>query len=161
MNATPLPNAMQVRDLLEGMLGRDVDVTVGGTHVDPSGAPGAMVAVYTDDSLKLRALSVLDLPLAAYVGAAIALVPPGGAQAAVEDGELPGSIADNVAEVLNVTASLFNADGAPHLRLYSTYAPGDPIPADVAQTATGYLPRIDLDVTVKGYGAGQLSVVVP
>ena len=35
LTETPLPNAKDVRDLLEGLLGRDVDVTTGGAMVDP------------------------------------------------------------------------------------------------------------------------------
>ena len=38
LTETPLPNAKDVRDLLEGLLGRDVDVTTGGAMVDPGAA---------------------------------------------------------------------------------------------------------------------------
>ena len=47
-------------------------------------------------------------------------MPAGGAEAAIEDGELPASIADNFTEVLNILSALFNTSGAPHLRLYAS-----------------------------------------
>lgn len=157
---TPLPTAKAVKDLLEAILGRDVDVTTGAEAVDPAQAPGAVVGVYTQDSLALAAVVILDLPLAAYVGAALALIPRGGAEAAVEDGVLPDSLLENTAEILNVTTSLFNVDGAPHHRLYATYAPGATLPADVAQWVLAYIPRLDLTVEVQGYGPGRLSVLL-
>ncbi len=57
-------------------------------------------------------------------------------------------------------ASLFNAEGAPHLRLYATYAPGEPLPADVATWVPAYVRRNNLAATVKGYGRGLVSVLV-
>lgn len=156
---TPLPNAKDVRDLLEGMLGRDVAVTTGGAMVDPGAGDGAQVGIYVDAHLKLRALVVADLALAARVGAAIALVPAGGADMAIEEGQLSAALYENAYEILNVTASLFNGDGAPHVKLDRCYAPGEALPADVAQWVLAYVRRLDLDVDVKGYGPGRLSVL--
>jgi hypothetical protein len=156
---TPLPTAKDVRDLLEGMLGRDVDVTTGGAMVDPGAGDGAQVGIYVDRHLGLRALVVADLPLAARVGAAIALMPAGAADVAVEEGGLSQALYENAYEILNVTASLFNAEGAPHVKLDACYAPGEALPADVAQWVLAYVRRLDLDVVVKGYGPGRLSVL--
>jgi len=149
-----------MRDLLEGVLGRDVDVTTGGAMVNPSAADGALVGIYVDHSLRLAALVVLDLPLAARVGAAIALVPSTGAELAIEDGTLPPALFENTAEILNVAASLFNGERAPHLKLDRCYAPGDSLPSDVARWVLTYVRRLDLGVSVKGYGTGNLSVLV-
>ena len=157
---TPLPNAMDVRDLLEGMLGRSVDVTTGGAMVNPSADDGALVGIFVDRYLKLAAMVVLDLPLAAYVGASIALVPATGAEFSIEEGALTQSLFDNCAEILNVASSLFNTDGAPHLKLDRCYAPGDPLPSDVARWVLAYVRRLDLGVAIKGYGTGKLSALV-
>lgn len=158
---TPLPNAKDVRDLLEGLLGRDVDVTTGGAMVDPGSAGGALVGVYVDAHLTIRAIVVADLALAARAGAAIALVPAGGAEVAIEEERLSVALAENAREILNVTASLFNGDGAPHVRLDGCWAPGDGIPPDVARWVLSHVPRLDLTVDVRGYGAGRLSVLTP
>jgi hypothetical protein len=153
---TALPPAKEVRDLLEGLLGRDCDFT-DGKRV--TGA-GGLVGVYVDDQLGLRAVVAFDLALAAYAGAAIGLMPPGGAQDAVEDGELFALLRDNAAEVLNVMAALFNVGTAPHLRLYGHYAPGEALPADVAAHLAALGGRADWTVAVKGYGKGELSILL-
>lgn len=156
---TPLPSAKDVRDLLEGMLGRDVDVTTGGAMVDPAAGDGAQVGIYVDRHLGLRALVVADLALAARAGAAIALVPAGGAEVAIEEGQLSPALYENAYEILNVMASLFNVEGAPHVKLDACYGPGEALPADVAAWVLAYVRRLDLDVDVKGYGPGRLSIL--
>lgn len=161
MSDFPLPSAMAVRELLEGLIGRDIEVRTGGDHVDPSGPGGAVVALYVTARQQIAALAVVDLPLAAHLGASIALVPAGGAEAAIEDGVLPPALVDNVGEVLNVMASLFNLDGGAHLRLDATYPPGTELPVDVAAWVMAFVARLDLDVTVKGYGSGRLSLLTP
>ena len=154
--ATELPPAKDVRDLLEGLLGKDTDFS-DGTRTT---GPGGLVGTYVDDSLGLRAVVAFDLALAAYTGAAIGLMPPGGAQDAVDDGELFPMLRDNACEVLNVMASLFNVGDAPHLRLYTTHAPSEALPGDVAGHLGSLGGRVDWTVAIKGYGKGQLSVVL-
>ncbi|SDQ20509.1 hypothetical protein [Quadrisphaera sp. DSM 44207] len=151
---TELPPAKDVRDLVEGLLGKDCAFSDGRRIT----AGPALVGVYVSDDLRMRAIAAMDLPLAAYVGAAIGLVPPGGAAAAVEDGELFPNLRDNACEVLNVMAALFNVGDAPHLRLYSTSAPEEALPADVAGHLAALGGRADWTVAVKGYGEGQLSI---
>ena len=157
---TPLPAALEVRELLEGLLGRDVEAVVGTGAVDPQQHPGAVVGAYVDDALQLRALAVMDMPCAAWAGAAIALVPAATAAACVEDGLITPALFENTAEILNVAASLFNHDGCPHLRLYETYAPRETLPADVATWVLAYVRRLDMELTVSGYGTGRMSVLV-
>ena len=45
------------------------------------------------------------------------------AAGAVEEGVLPPTLSENAGEILNVMASLFNAEGAPHVRLDALYEP--------------------------------------
>lgn len=161
MNATtPLPAALEVRELLGDLLGRDVDAVVGTGVVDPHAHPGAMVGAYVDDMLKLRALVVMDLALTAHAGAAIALMPARAAQDVVAQELLTPVLYDNAAEILNVAASLFNAEGAPHVRLYEAYAPREVLPPDVAKWVVSYVRRLDMELSIAGYGSGRLSVLV-
>lgn len=160
MNATPLPAALEVRELLEGLLGRNVSAIIGTGMVDPGQHPGAVVGVYVDDMLKLRALIVMDLPLACHVGAAIALLPAATAREAADQGLMTPALYDNTAEILNVAASLFNNANAPHVRLYEAHAPRETLPADVAKWVTAYVRRLDMELEVEGYGSGRISVAV-
>ena len=155
-----LPAAKDVRDMLTGLIGKDVAVSPGGP-VTPTPDEPVAVAVYVDPHLAVNALCVLDLGAAAYTGAALALLPPGGAQDAVEeDGELTSMLVEALHEVVNVLSALFNVPGAPHSKLYRLYAPGDDLPADLIEMAAAFN-RIDLAVDVPGYGRGALSLVLP
>jgi hypothetical protein len=157
MTTTVLPNPKDVRDMFEGLLGREVTVA-------PSGPPDAdkplSVGLFVDDSLGLAAVGVADVDLTAYAGAAIGLVPPGGAQAAIEDRELPQALNDNFSEVLNIISALFNLPGHPHLKLYGTYAPGQTPPNDVVAMIRTIGRRLDLEIGVAGYGQGLFSLIL-
>jgi hypothetical protein len=157
---TPLPSAKDVRELIEGLVGRDIGVTTGGAMLDPAAGDGTLVGSYVDDRLALTAIVLLDLALAAHVGAALGLVPVRVATTAVEEGVLPPALSENAGEVLNVMASLFNAEGAPHVRLDGLYEPRHPLPADLATWVPAYVRRTDLDVEVAGYGTGRFSLLV-
>jgi hypothetical protein len=155
-----MPNSKIVKEMLEGLLGRDVDVRPG----DPPQAAdlsGSMVAVYVDGSMAIAAVAGLDLELAANLGAAIGLVPRGGAEACVEDKELSPMIAENAAEVCNVLSALLNHDGAEHHKLYHVYLPGEPAPQDAANRLLALGNRLDLSVTVAGYGSGRFALSAP
>ena len=160
MTGTPLPSALEVRELLEGLLGREVEVVTGGPMVDPGSEDGALVAEFVSDQMQLSALVVMDVPLAARAGASIALMPSHASENAVGAGELTDVLLENAGEILNVMASLFNAEGAPHLRLSSVHPPKSALPNDVASWVLAYVPRLDLECDGSGYGPGTLSVLV-
>ncbi|RJK92453.1 hypothetical protein [Vallicoccus soli] len=153
-----LPTSKAVRDMFEELLGRDVTVAPCEPVVPSPKAPGA-VAVYVDARLRTGAVAVTDMALSAYAGAAIGLVPPGGAKACLEDGALSPVVFENLYEVLNIFASLFNQPGAKHLKLYKVYGPDELPPADVSAYVRTLGRRLDLGVTVGGYGSGRLGVV--
>ena len=67
---------------------------------------------------------------------------------------------DNAREVLNVAASLFNVDGAPHVRLVEAFAPREILPAEVEKWILARVARLDMEMTVAGYGGGRMSVLV-
>lgn len=157
---TELPPNKAVKDVFEDLLGRDVQVSPSNDRTPVGPEHLTMEAVYVDDQMKMRAVIVTDLALTAYTAAALGLVPPAGAEAAIEDGELSESLVDNITEVFNIMAGLFNREGAPHVRLYAWYPPGDPAPSDVADLSAAFIGRNDLDVDIAGYGAGQIGLVI-
>ncbi len=154
-----LPASKDVRDMLTGLVGKPVAVNPGAPVTPAPGKPVA-VAVYVDPHMAINALCVMDLGAAAYTGAALALLPPGGAQDAVEeDGELTSLLVEALHEVVNVLSALFNTPGAPHSKLHKLYAPGDDLPGDIAGMLANFN-RIDLAIEVPGYGKGALSLVL-
>src|SRR5437773_934901 len=110
-----LPAPIAIRNLMEDLLGRDVSVKPG----DPfTTTAHTLTAIYVDDNLRMACVIGLDLPLAAYSGAALGLMPAGGAQDCIEDKALSPVLAENVSELCNILTGLLNRDGAPHVRLY-------------------------------------------
>ena len=110
--------------------------------------------------LAVSAMVVVDLEGAARLGGALAMVPRGGVDDAIHERKLTTALHENCCEVLNVMSALFNVPGAPHVRLYEMYAPGDSIPPDVAALAGTPGSRMDVKLTIGGYGAGLLSIIV-
>ncbi|TFH70702.1 hypothetical protein [Cellulomonas sp. HD19AZ1] len=156
----PLPSAKDVRELLEGLLGRSVDVRTGGAMVDPESEGGALVGLYVDRLLGLKAICLMDVPLSAYVGAAIGLVPAPTAQESAVSLMLEDFLEENAREVLNVVASLMNSEGTPHVRLDAVCSPREALPHDAKPWVRAYVRRLDLDLTVDGYGSGGFSLLV-
>ena len=160
MSTVLLPAAKDVREMLEGLVGRTVVVSPG-APVTPAADRPVAVAVYVSPEMAVNALCLMDLGAAAYTGGALALLPPGGCQDAVEeDGELSGMLVEALHEVVNIVSALFNTPGAPHSKLHKLYAPGDDVPGDLAGMLAGFN-RIDLAIEIQGYGKGAMSLVLP
>ena len=151
-----LPNPKDVRDLFESLFGKDVTVAPG-EPVSLNDEPA--VAVYVDPTMATTALCLLDISLAAWLAGALALLPKGGLEDAIDEGELSQGHLEAVYEVVNIAASMFNGEGINHSKLYRLYAPGESVPADIAGLAAAFQ-RLDLEVDVAGYGSGSLSIVM-
>ena len=160
MSTMTLPAPKDVREMLEGLVGRPVVVSPG-APVTPTADRPVSVAVYVAPDMSVNALCVMDLAASAYTAGGLALLPPGGCQDAVEeDGELSGMMVEALHEVVNIVSALFNTPGAPHSKLHKLYAPGDDLPGDIAGMLAAFN-RVDLAVEVQGYGKGGLSLVIP
>jgi hypothetical protein len=155
---TGLPTNKAVLDLLQGLLGRGITVAPG-APVTPTPSRPTAFATYVDPGYGLNAVVLIDLPLAAWCAGALALLPKGGCEDSVSEGELSEMQVEVLHEVVNVAASLFNAGGVLHSKLDRLYAPGEAVPADIA-ALTGSTNRLDLDVSVTGYGSGSLSIIL-
>jgi hypothetical protein len=153
-----LPTNQSVKELFEGLLGRDVTLSYG-RRVDMQARPGPITGVYVDDRNQLTTVVLMDFRLTANAGAALGLVPPGGAAAAVEDAVLPDSLQENASELLNVLAGTINEFSDVHQRLYHVHRPGEALPADVVPWTITLTGRLDVTVTPKGYAGGELSIV--
>lgn len=152
-----LPTTAAVRTVLEGLLGRDV-VPGPGPGVTGDDAAGT-VAVYTKGPTTVGLLA-FDLAGSALLGAALGLVPRGGAEASIEDGELSPLLAENVAELCNVMAPLLPAAGGGHGRLASVHGSGEACPPDVADALRRGTGRLDLLLDIAGYGRGGMSLLL-
>ena len=154
-----LPGPKEIKDLLDGLLDKDVTLAPC-APLAPSASNPASVAVYVDDSLQVRSLIACDLAFSAYAGAALGLVPPTIAAEAIAEHTFTEPLQENLYEVLNIAASLFNVPDAPHVRLYELHPAGTPTPVNVLAQCLTLGRREDLAIGIAGYGAGSFSVVL-
>jgi len=157
LEQSPLPNRHAVRNTIQDLIGRDVDLADG---VPPPSKSSNVVAVYVTDLLVAAAVAVIDLECACRLGGCLGMVPKAVVEEAIAARELPSTMHDNCYEVLNVLAAVFNLKDAPHVRLYQMYGPNVALPADIAKLGAMLGSRMDVELKIAGYGAGMLSIVV-
>ena len=148
LSTTPVPTAKAVRDMLTDLLGRNVEVR-SSLPFAPRPSDPITIAVYVDDRTVVRAVGVADLGFSARAGAAIGLVPAATAEESVTAGLLPETLAENLHEVLNISASLLNAEGVVHVKLHQMYAAGTRPPAPIATCTQALGRRLDLGVACR------------
>ena len=117
-------------------------------------------AVLCRDGLQVSVIIVADLEAAARLGGSLGMLPKGGVDDAIGEKDLSGLLRDNTYEVLNVLSAVFNVENAPHVRLYEMYGPNDAVPGDVAGLAYAVGGRMDVVLSIAGYGDGRLAVIV-
>jgi hypothetical protein len=150
---------LQLRDVLSDTMGRDVELASAAEPLKTAGS--TVIGTYTDDDQRPAALVAIETPLAARIAGALALVTPRRIEERLVSGGLWTQQYDDISEVLNILTVLFNADGAPHVRLSAVYETLRTFPPmDVVGWLGSDRPRVDVDATVKGYGNGTMAVVV-
>jgi hypothetical protein len=154
---SPIPTRHAVRNSIQDLIGRDVDLSDG---LPVPAKSTNVVAVYVTDKLATSALAVIDLECAARIGGSLGMVPKLVVEEAIQARELPQNLHDNCYEVLNVLAAVFNLPNAPHVRLYEMYGPNASLPPDIAQLGALMGSRMDVELKISGYGTGLLSIVI-
>jgi hypothetical protein len=153
-----LPTTKAIKDILDGLLGREVGLRPG-SPLGSADVPAGVLARYLDDAERLRAVAAWDLPAGASIGAAVGLFPKGAVAAALEDGNLSGNLLENLSEVSNVLAQAFNVPGAPHVRLAAnTVDAVAEAPEDALALLDSQDARLDFELSVEDYGGGRLAI---
>lgn len=114
-------------------------------------------AYYVTSDETLASFCVVDLSLAAYLGAALAMIPSDIAQEEIDSGELGEDLLDAYYEVANIMAALLCSEGSPHVCLLGIDVAGMPFESAVLTTIKNPGHRIDIQVDVDGYGSGVLT----
>ncbi|HET7486349.1 MAG TPA: hypothetical protein VFJ85_00370 [Acidimicrobiales bacterium] len=153
------PTAMSVRSLLSDLLGRAVEVQML-TRKELTSKAAAAVAVYVSETGALAGVAAVDLAVGGALGAGLALLPPRLVAEGEAAGELQDDVMENLAEVFNVMTPILNAEGRPRVTLDMVYRSSDQLPAPVSKMLDGQVGQVPLNVSVSGYGAGNLAIVV-
>ena len=150
-----LPDAERVRELLTCLLGRQV--TVSRTRNKLPVKTAHSFAAYRNDEDAIGALWTADVEAGSYLGAALSMVPPGLALEAIRKADLPETLHENLYEVVNVLASLFDTPGSPHMRLDMLVTSKDGLPTEASSLLRRPQNRLDLRIEIAGYGSGQFA----
>ena len=103
MNKTQISKE-QLTSILDGLFGCE---TIANQIDDPQPiADPHVVATYNDLEGQFRFAISCDLPLANSLGAALTMIPPGGVEDAVAEGQVPANIAENLREVLSICSAV-------------------------------------------------------
>lgn len=159
MPTQALPEPDDVRSVLNGLLGRDITVTRETAASIPIDA-NYVVGTYEREDGKIGGLVVADLEVAAFAGAALSLLPVGIAKESISAGSIEEMLLENFQEVLNVGVRWFTAKANPRVVLSDVYSPGDKLPDPVKQIMGYPNDRLDVSVTVAGYGTGRVRLLV-
>lgn len=151
----PTPRDIEVKQML-GMLFGDVDISEA-DELPTGNDSGNAAAVFVSDDDQPVTACVCDMKFAAFAGAALTKIPVGGAEDAAESGELTDNMLGNLNEVMNIISRLFMSGSSPHLRLEKTYAKIAEIPESAATMLQGIAGRLDLKVSIPGYGEGHIA----
>src|SRR5437867_220849 len=109
----PLPTPESVAYILANLLGKRVTARKAApTSLGPPAA--AVIALYACDDGSPGAVAVSDLGFACHAGAALSLIPVSMATESIAAGFVAEAILDNLHEVFNVCAKLFNRSGSRH-----------------------------------------------
>lgn len=158
MHEVPLPSTKSVRDLLSDLFGREIELTPLDI-TDPVLDHRSSVAVYRDDAKNTAAVVTADLTLSAYLSAALALLNRDAAEEVAAEGALPQSYLENLHEILSILGTLFNVGSPRSVRLADMHAPGQQLPPRVSELAVARGRRLDVTVSIPGYGSGRMALV--
>lgn len=152
----PFPKPTELGDFFTNLIGEEVSVVaVDAASVDPEDF--TVFGDFISDDGRLGAVCAVDIALTNWLGASLAMIPPGAVQPDVQAKKVSDEVRENVKEVLNISTSTLNRPDSPHLRF-----------RDIALTSQGPLPgriakltnapgRFGLfEVEIPGYGKGRL-----
>ncbi len=145
------PTEKSVGEML-GMLFGDVVVSVGAV-VAEEGYAARMV----DDDNQLVALIVCDYPFVGFSGAALSMMPVGGAEDMIAEKDFSKTIMDNFYEVMNICSRLFMSDSSEHLRLDKTVDP-DNLASELSSLNAGTI--VSFNIGIPRYGSGAISFLI-
>jgi hypothetical protein len=115
----------------------------------------AAVSTYISIDNQLAAACAFDLEFANYAGAALAMVPSAIATEAIRIRKIEEEALENLREVANIMASLFNGPNC-HIKLRDMHkTPPTPELVALAQRPAR---RVDLDIDITSYGAGKIVI---
>ena len=147
------PKEPTVASVLEGLLGRPVSA---GESGPPRTTGAGAVARYRTNASAQRMLLVVEMAVAASIGAALSRLPPGMAEEFISEGAVSETAYENLCEVLNVLSQVVPGDGERWFLEGVKVLPNLRDHGDVEEaTALSWLRPVQ--VSVQGYPTGSVG----
>jgi hypothetical protein len=141
------------------MVGADVKVVIEKQPEIDDDAP-AVLAEFVSDEETVGALCLVDHRAAISLGSALVGVAPEAAQEAIEGYKLDDEAIENVREVVNVLAQLFNSDFTPHVRFRDLHRQPGKLPDGAHALRRKPMAARHYKVSVDKYSAGLVSILL-
>ncbi|MCP4599636.1 MAG: hypothetical protein GY847_03700 [Proteobacteria bacterium] len=154
------PNKKKIAELLTNLVGEEVNVTKSDSDSFEQEDFAAVGDYLSDDGVPL-ALCAVDVQLANWLGAALAMIPKGAVEEDVKKKHFSEEIKENVQEIFNISASVFNKPDAPRHHFNKLHALlEEDIPQNLKELVDSPVDRADYEVEVPGYGTGMICYIV-
>lgn len=150
--------AERIGRLLCELLGRKVTTTTIPAFPITGGAP-TLTAVYATSEGAVVGACVCDLDFVLNAGAALVLVPLYEVQESAKAKKWEPSLVENFKEILNVCAQLFCEPQLPRVALQSVCVEAAARPTNAADLLAKPRKRVDVQLSIAGYGGGRMTVL--
>jgi hypothetical protein len=155
----PCPRPGALEEVLHAMVGAEVKVALDKKATIDDDAP-AILAEFVSDSEDVGVLCVVDHAAALSLGGALVGVAPEAAQQAIEGYKLDDEAIENVREVVNVMAQLFNTDCTPHVRFKELHRQPGKLPEPAHDLLRKPRATRHYRVSVDKYSAGLVTFLL-
>lgn len=150
---------VSLQNILRGLFDRPVQMAVA-PKFEISFSKPAVLGIYNGVDTEVVGLLVCSMSAAAYLGAALSLLPKPVAEDAIKKGSLDDTLLENFREVANICASLFAEQHGARAHLQSVTNKVTTPPAALKPILTSPH-RADVSVDVPNYGTGIISLRFP
>lgn len=156
-----MSNAQIHVEKITGLLSSLYDCEAYSNEIEsPTEAEGnQVVATYKEaDSDELFAISC-DLTVACSLGAALTRIPPGTAESAANDCDVPDNIADNLHEVLNICSSIFADLEGQRVVLNEVFLPNQDLAPELGEKLKAANTLLQVKYELDRYPEGKISLL--
>jgi len=151
----PFPHDRQIKNMLEMLFDKKVTFDRGQTVTAP-----AFAAVLRRDDGSVHGCVVGDAAAIASFGALLSMSPSRVAREELADGQPTMISKENIGELANVLSGLYNASGAPHVKLAEVSFATHEVYDAIGPILEGHGRKADLVVTIADYPPAKVTLAI-
>ncbi|MGJ8687140.1 MAG: hypothetical protein ACSHWQ_06645 [Spongiibacteraceae bacterium] len=144
-----IPSNESVSSMLAMLYGSDIETVTADDNV----VDGSYVARFIDDNGALVGACICDPQFIGFSGAALSMIPKGGAEDMIEENDFSTTVMENFYEVMNICTTLLMTSSKNHLKLDDTLPYAD-VAGDLAALDASSV--VSFSVEIPKYGKGKM-----